>query len=251
MNKRHAIPGADWRMDLNILIYAAFAGGLCSLIYAVMIATTVAYFEGDPTIVYPITLGLFMAAVGFRCPRERPCSDPIAGVVHCRRYRTRRHWRAECTGALPCLRGNRLFHRGGHAAHPCRRRRDRREDPPACANSRCLWRASKTVARAVTFDRLGVVIALLAFPTVLLPYLGILASALLIGLVNLSISAVVAWRFPQAIGPVRGPAVFIGALVGLALAALLSGPRRFWTFGGAALSRAASCSPSNRNAASS
>ena len=67
-------------MDLNILIYAVFAGGLCSLIYAVMIATTVAYFEGDPTIVYPITLGLFMAAVG-SCPRERPCSEPIAGVV--------------------------------------------------------------------------------------------------------------------------------------------------------------------------
>ena len=94
------------------------------------------------------------------------------------------------------------------------------------------WR---TVARAVTFDRLGVVIALLAFPTVLLPYLGILASALLIGLVNLSISAVVAWRF-RAIAPSADPPCLSVLWWDWRLRHSSPGPRRFWTFGGAALS---------------
>ncbi len=46
------------------LIYAAFIAGLCSIIYELLIATTVSYFMGDSVKFFSLTIGLYMAAMG-------------------------------------------------------------------------------------------------------------------------------------------------------------------------------------------
>ncbi|MEM7617529.1 MAG: spermidine synthase, partial [Pseudomonadota bacterium] len=46
------------------LIYAAFIAGLCSIIYELLIATTVAYFLGDSVKYFSLTNGIYMASMG-------------------------------------------------------------------------------------------------------------------------------------------------------------------------------------------
>ncbi len=51
------------------------------------------------------------------------------------------------------------------------------------------------ISQVLTFDYLGALLASLLFPFVLLPYLGHLATASAIGLVNLLVAVIVAWSF--------------------------------------------------------
>lgn len=55
---------AERPRDLTTLIYAVFVAGLCSIIYELLIATTVAYFDGDSVRAFSFTIGIYMAALG-------------------------------------------------------------------------------------------------------------------------------------------------------------------------------------------
>jgi spermidine synthase len=46
------------------LTYAAFVAGLCSIVYELLIATTVSYFLGDSVRYFSLTIGMYMAAMG-------------------------------------------------------------------------------------------------------------------------------------------------------------------------------------------
>jgi spermidine synthase len=56
------------------------------------------------------------------------------------------------------------------------------------------------ISQVLTFDYLGALLASLLFPFVLLPYLGHLTSASVVGLVNLLVAVVVAWSFRERLG---------------------------------------------------
>ncbi len=217
-------PTAERRnLDLSILIYAVLAGGVCSLIYAVIIATTVSYFEGDPTTVYPVFLALFMATVGLGART----STAVKG-----RYL---EWFVTADLALAAVGGLSVpmlylvfaetdffmaaavmmtLLIGGTVGFKL---------PILISLLDAYGERTQTIARAVTFDRLGVVVAFLAFATVLLPYYGILASSVLIGLGNLSIAAAVSWRFRSKLGAARVPFSLAGSLTGALLLAIFIG----------------------------
>ncbi|MEM7259414.1 MAG: polyamine aminopropyltransferase [Pseudomonadota bacterium] len=58
----------------------------------------------------------------------------------------------------------------------------------------------KGISQVLTFDYLGALLASLLFPFVLLPYLGHLTTASVIGLVNLWVAMIVAWSFRHRLG---------------------------------------------------
>jgi len=81
------------------------------------------------------------------------------------------------------------------------------------------------ISQVLTFDYLGALLASLLFPFVLLPYLGHLITASIVGLVNLLIAVIVAWSFRSVLGKwLPGITVFaLAALLTIILTALSSG----------------------------
>ncbi len=66
------------------------------------------------------------------------------------------------------------------------------------------------ISQVLTFDYLGALLASLLFPFILLPYLGHLLTAGLIGMVNLLVAFIVAWSFRHRLGGWTAP-ITIGA----------------------------------------
>ena len=59
------IPPSDQTQKQALaLTYAAFVAGLCSIVYELLIATTVSYFLGDSVRYFSLTIGMYMAAMG-------------------------------------------------------------------------------------------------------------------------------------------------------------------------------------------
>ena len=81
----------------------------------------------------------------------------------------------------------------------------------------------KGISQVLTFDYLGALLASLLFPFVLLPYLGHLTTASVIGLVNLCIAMIVGWSFRRRLGRLwSGIVVFAAGSALLVVTSLLS-----------------------------
>lgn len=79
----------------------------------------------------------------------------------------------------------------------------------------------KGISQVLTFDYLGALLASLLFPFVLLPYLGHLTTASVIGLVNLLIAIIVAWSFRQHLERWLSPIVVFAASSALLVSSAL------------------------------
>ncbi|MDQ6976152.1 MAG: polyamine aminopropyltransferase [Mariprofundaceae bacterium] len=182
------------------LIYAAFIAGLCSIIYELLIATTVSYFLGDSVTYFSLTIGLYMAAMGVGSFVSKyidtsllkkfvvveillglvgGVSIPLlyfsysAGAVFIPVY-------ALLTLIIGFLIGLEI---------PLLTR--------LMENYKALqW----NIAHILSVDYLGALIATVSFPFVLLPFFGVYQSSLIFGLVNMSIGFVVLWVFRKNFG---------------------------------------------------
>lgn len=177
------------------LIYCAFIAGLCSIIYELLIATTVSYFLGDSVKFFSITIGIYMAAMG------------VGSFVS--KYIDKQLLKKFISAEL--LLG--LF--GGLSVPAL-------YFAYAYTNQFILVYISFTViigfligleipfltrlmqdynslkfniANILSFDYAGALIATLAFPFLLLPFLGVYQSSLFFGLINMSIGFVVILAF--------------------------------------------------------
>jgi spermidine synthase len=204
------------------LIFAAFISGLCSIIYELLIATTASYFFGDSVKFFSLTIGIYMASMGV--------GTFFSKYIH--HHLLARFVAVELTLALlggisiPALYLT-------YAAHqdlflPCyifftvligvligleipflTRLMDR------------YCQLNINIANILSFDYFGALIATLAFPFILLPFLGVYQSSLLFGFTNMSIGFAVLWVFTDSIGA-AAPAlkratialtVFLGAMM--------------------------------------
>ena len=74
----------------------------------------------------------------------------------------------------------------------------------------------KGISEVLSADYVGALLASLAFPFILLPYLGHLNTALVTGMLNLLVALVLAWQFRRYLGPWR-KSIWLAATTGLLL----------------------------------
>ena len=185
------------------LIFAAFVAGLCSIVYELLIATTVSYFLGDSVTIFSLTIGLYMAAMGAGSFCSRFFADDllkhflilevvlatlgglsvpllyltyVAGDIFIPTY-------VLCTLSVGFLIGM--------------------EIPFLTRLMESFQTLKSNIANILTFDYIGALLATLAFPFFLLPMFGNYQSSLILGLINLTIVVVVSKRFSEKLGAQR------------------------------------------------
>lgn len=202
--------GRSRSIDIFTLVYAVFVAGLCSIVYELLIATTVVYFQGDSILYFSLTIGLYMAAMGAGAYVSKYAAGNLlrllvaaevtlgflGGFAVPALYLAYSHTEiflwvyAALTLAIGFLIGLEV---------PFLTRLLKRYDSLRIS-----------IAHVLALDYMGALIASVAFPLLLLPFLGIFRSALFFGLVNMTIGLLLLWRFHERIG--RNAAALFKAL---------------------------------------
>jgi spermidine synthase len=206
--------------EIFALVYSVFVAGLCSIVYELLIATTVSYFLGDSVKYFSITIGLYMAAMGIGAY----CSKyAVANLI-------RKLVTAEIIlGLLGGFSIPLLYLAYSHS----------NIFMPVYAGltigiglligleipflTRLLEKYDSlrvSIAHVLALDYLGAVFATVAFPLLLLPFLGIFKTGLIFGLINMSIGLLLVWCFAPELGArsrivFRGLSVLIIGAIGL------------------------------------
>lgn len=185
------------------LIYAAFIAGLCSIIYELLIATTVSYFLGDSVRYFSLTIGIYMASMGVgsfvskyietNLLRKFICAELALGLLGGMSIPALYFSYAISdifipiyvffTMAIGFLIGL--------------------EIPFLTRLMETHNQLKVNIANILSFDYLGALIATVSFPFLLLPFFGVYQSSLLFGLVNMSIAMALLWFFSVQIGAAR------------------------------------------------
>lgn len=186
--------------EVTTLIYAVFVAGLCSIVYELLIATTVSYFLGDSVRYFSLTIGLYMAAMGLGAYLSKYVRrDLIAVLVLAETVLGLAggfaipllYWAYASTGgflvAYVVLTLSIGFLIGLEV--PLLTRILERYDS-----------LRVSIAHVLSLDYLGALIATLAFPLLLLPFFGVFRSGLGLGLANMTIGLVLLWVFSREIG---------------------------------------------------
>ncbi len=177
------------------LVYAAFVAGLCSIVYELLIATTVSYFLGDSVTYFSLTIGLYMAAMG----AGSYCSKYVSGNL-VKHFLLLEVLLAAVGGlSVPMLY---LSYVAGDVFIPtyvvCTLAVGfliGMEIPFLTRLMEDFQTLKSNIANILSFDYVGALIATIAFPFFLLPNFGNYQSSLILGLINLSIVVVVARYF--------------------------------------------------------
>lgn len=220
---------AEQRLDdkqLILLCGSVFIIAACSLVYELLISSLSTYLLGSSVVHYSITIGLFLFFMGVGAwLAQRVLEDLVGAFVAIELavgavggvsalvlfgvYALTEYYypvMLAVIGAIGILIGMEL---------------------PLL--TRILERHSglrRGISTVLTIDYLGALVASLLFPFVLLPYLGHLLTAVVVGLVNFLIATVVAWSFRHQLGAWRTTILQGGAaaLVLLLAAGLWSRP---------------------------
>lgn len=173
------------------LVYAAFIAGLCSIIYELLIATTVSYFLGDSVKYFSITIGLYMAAMGAGSYFSKfvtqdllqkfIIAEILLGLLGGLSVPLLYFSYSDTELFIPVYAFLTLsigFIIG-------------LEIPFLTRLMEQYHSLKVNIANVLSFDYLGALIATVAFPFFLLPFFGTFQSSLIFGLVNMSIAIVV------------------------------------------------------------
>lgn len=176
------------------LVYAAFVAGLCSIVYELLIATTVSYFLGDSVTYFSLTIGLYMAAMGAGSYCSKFIDDKLTS-----RFLSIEILLALVGGlSIPLLylsyTVDGLFLPTYVLLTLTVGFLIGMEIPFLTRLMESFQKLKSNIANILTFDYVGALIATLAFPFFLLPTLGTYLSSIVLGMVNLTI-VVVLWRY--------------------------------------------------------
>ncbi|MDA9818302.1 polyamine aminopropyltransferase [Flavobacteriaceae bacterium] len=183
------------KAQTTTLIFSAFIAGLCSIIYELLIATTTSYFLGDSVKYFSLTIGIYMASMGF----GSFISKYIEGNILKKFIQIEIALGILGGISIPALYFSYAF------------------TPyfllfyfffttiigfligleiPFLARLMEQYHKLKTnIANILSFDYLGALIATVTFPLLLLPLFGTYQTSLIIGLINMSIGCVILWKF--------------------------------------------------------
>lgn len=207
--------------DLTTLIYAVFVAGLCSIIYELLIATTVAYFDGDSVRAFSFTIGIYMAALGAGAYLSKfirgdlvktlimaeTALGLLGGFSVPALYMIFAHtdelffpaW-IVLTAAIGVLIGLEV---------------------PLLTRLLENYRSLRiSIAHVLSLDYAGALVATVAFPLLLLPWLGTFRIGLVFGLINMSIGLFLLVQFRGRIGRAFGRLFLILTLL---IAAAITG----------------------------
>lgn len=182
------------------LIYAAFIAGLCSIIYELLIASTVSYFLGDGVKYFSLTIGVYMAAMGagsFASKyidgdllRKFVIAELILGITGGLSVPALYIAYAYSDAFIPVYIGFTAFI--GFLIGL--------EIPFLTRLTTEYNRLKSGIANILSFDYLGALVATVSFPFLLLPVFGVYRSSLIFGLINMSIGFVILHLFRDEIG---------------------------------------------------
>ncbi len=202
---------AESRRDVWVLTYAVFGAGLCSIVYELLIATTVSYFEGDAITYFSLTIGLYMAAMGAGAYLSKAITRDLLA------------WFVAVEIALATVGGFSVallylmfaetdWFLGAYVLLTLLVGVLIGLEIPLLTRILDDYTSLRVnIAHVLSLDYLGALVASLAFPLLLLPWLGVFASALVVGLLNATIAVVVCGRFGSRLaGRTR---VFVAATV--------------------------------------
>jgi spermidine synthase len=177
------------------LAFAAFLSGLCSIIYELLIATTASYFLGDGVLYFSLTIGLYLAAMGAGSFVSRYFGLNYVSVFA---------WSEVLLAWLGGLSVPLIYFAYAQTSNiipvyllltisigfvigleiPFLARLMERYQP-----------LKENLSNVLSFDYLGALVATLAFPFVMLPWIGVFSTSLVFGIVNLGIAWLIAARF--------------------------------------------------------
>lgn len=182
------------------LVYTAFIAGLCSIIYELLIATTVSYFLGDSVKYFSITIGVYMAAMGVGSYVSKYIDKRLL-----ERFVVIELWLGLLGGmSIPALyfayAYTALFMPVYLFFTIAIGFLIGLEIPFLTRLMESYNQLKINIANILSFDYLGALIATLAFPFLLLPLFGVYQSSLLFGLINMSIGFVVLHIFSSEMG---------------------------------------------------
>lgn len=200
------------------LTYAAFVAGLCSIVYELLIATTVSYFLGDSVRYFSLTIGMYMAAMG----AGSYCSKFIGENLISRFLQFEIALAALGGLSIPLLYlsyiSSGLFI-PTYVVLTCSIGFLIGLEIPFLTRLMESFKALKSnIANILTFDYIGALIATIAFPFFLLPVLGNYQSSLVLGLINLTIIAVLMRYFGTSLGKAKAKITLWLITVGVVLA---------------------------------
>lgn len=201
------------------ITYAAFIAGLCSIVYELLIATTVSYFLGDSVRYFSLTIGMYMAAMG----AGSYCSKFISDNLLARFLQFEIALAALGGLSIPLLYlsyiSDSLFI-PTYIALTCSIGFLIGLEIPFLTRMMESFQSLKSnIANVLTFDYIGALIATVAFPFFLLPVLGNYQSSLVLGLVNLTIIAVLMRYLGKDLGTNKKSVMISLFAVGLTLIA--------------------------------
>ncbi|MEG3638483.1 polyamine aminopropyltransferase [Magnetococcus sp. PR-3] len=182
-------------LDVATLIYAVFTAGLCSIIYELLIATTVVYFLGDSIRYFSLTIGLYMASMGAGAYlskyirrdllKKLIVAEILLGLVG-----------GFCVPLLYLAFTQPLLFLPVYVLLTLIVGFLIGLEVPLLTRILEGYDSLRvSIAHVLSLDYLGALVATVAFPLLLLPLFGIFRSGLFFGLVNMSIAVLLLWRF--------------------------------------------------------
>ena len=186
------------RRHKQVLIGSVLIAGVCSIVYELLISTTVSYFLGNSIRQFSITIGIYMAAMGLGSWVSRWCRSQLLltfiaveialGVV----------------GGL-CVPILYLAFAYSDLIQPVMIVLIVAVGTLTGLEVPLLTRAlasedvlARNLSNVLSLDYLGALLATLAFPFILLPWFGVFRSSLVFGLINLALGLLNLWYFaPQ------------------------------------------------------
>ena len=215
-------PGSSsYRKETSILIISTFIAGLCSIIYELLISTASSYFLGDSIKQFSITIGLYMASMGFgsyvsRLIQHNLLSKFIAleiflvflgGISVPLLYFAYSYLETFypimvllilSIGVLIGL-----------------------EIPLLIRIMEKYYSLKFNISNVLSVDYLGALVATLLFPFILLPLMGTFKSSLFFGVINMGIGFLNIWCFSHQLRPTqRRQFAFLAILVSTVLLSL-------------------------------
>lgn len=206
-----------------LLVAAIFLFAVCGLVYELIAGTLSSYLLGDSVTQFSIVIGLFLAAMGVGSFLSRYFHRDLLG------WFVRIELAAGLIGGFTSLAGFATFAYTDFYVPVLLALVGvvgvlvGLEIPLMVRILRGLHSLPVTLANVLSADYLGALVAAVLFPFALLPWLGLVRSGLVIGLVNVFVAGLLLWRFgpvmPRRTGGLKAAVIACALVLAVGIAA--------------------------------
>lgn len=197
----------------GILLASILVISACAILYELLISTLSSYFLGSSILQFSITIGVFLSAMGLGAYLSKFIKGRLLDT-----FINIEIWLA-LIGGLSALVLNAAYTLT-HSYYVIAvslilvlGTLIGLEIPLLTRILRSYKNLRNTIANVLSFDYLGALIASLVFPLVLLPWLGVMKTSFVVGILNLSVAVFSLWMFRKSIQKIRVKIIFSGIVL--------------------------------------